>query len=405
MVLTLVLAALAILSLALLAWQVLAASRFPLHRRNADKSHAPSVLVLKPLKGCDEHTAQCLRSWLAQDYQGGLKILFGVADESDPVCAVVRGLLHDLPGRDASLVITPASLGPNAKVSNLAQLYEHARRSAGADQSALICISDADVRVPEDFLVHSLAPLRDGNVGLVNSFYQLANPQTRAMQVEAVAVNADFWSQVLQSNMLKEQDFSLGAVMIVRTELLDRIGGFAALVDYLADDYQLGNRLAKLGARIALTPIVVDCWDPPQQWHDVWSHQVRWARTIRASQPLPYFFSILNNVTLWVTAFALSAGSLGVYRVAPGYPWHIDLLWIACCAGVWLCAVASRFVAARYLATRLAGKRAQWLTFSLPLLKDLLQVSVWSASFLGNTVVWRGRRFRILRGGKLSELK
>jgi ceramide glucosyltransferase len=223
------------------------------------------------------------------------------------------------------------------------------------------------------------------------------------MQVEAVAVNADFWSQVLQSNMLKPQDFSLGAVMIVRAEHLHSIGGFNSLLDYLADDYQLGNRVARLGARIALTPVVVDCCDSPQGWSSVWNHQLRWARTIRVSQPLPYFFSILNNVTLWTTAFAISAASLGVYRVAPRYPLHIDFLWISCCIVVWLCATASRFAAARYLASRLAGDRVPWMTLSLPLLKDIMQAGVWAASFLGNTVVWRSRKFRVLRGGKLVE--
>ena len=117
--------------------------------------------------------------------------------------------------------------------------------------------------------------------------------------MEAVAINADFWSQVLQSKTLKPLDFALGAAILVRRDALAQIGGFPSLADCLADDYQLGHRISKNGHRIALCPAVAECWDAPMSWRDVWKHQLRWARTIRVCQPLPYFFSILSNATLW----------------------------------------------------------------------------------------------------------
>ena len=107
------------------------------------------------------------------------------------------------------------------------------------------------------------------------------------MQWEAIAINADFWSQVLQSRSLKPMDFALGAVMATRRQQLREIGGFAALVDCLADDYQLGNRIARRGYPIALSPVVVECWSAPMGWAAVWKHQLRWARTIRVCQPRP----------------------------------------------------------------------------------------------------------------------
>src|ERR1035437_635368 len=115
------------------------------------------------------------------------------------------------------------------------------------------------------------------------------------MQWEAIAINADFWSQVLQSRSLKPLDFALGAVMATRRRQLEEIGGFAPLVDCLADDYQLGNRIARRGHPIALSPVVVECWSAPMGWAAVWKHQLRWARTIRVCQPAPYFFSLLSN--------------------------------------------------------------------------------------------------------------
>src|SRR5438270_3265243 len=119
------------------------------------------------------------------------------------------------------------------------------------------------------------------------------------MQWEAVAITADFSSQVLQAQSLKPIDFALGAVMANRKKHLEEIGGFAALADCLADDYQLGHRIARRGYGIELCPVVVECWSEPMGWAAVWKHQTRWARTIRICQPAPYFFSILSNPTLW----------------------------------------------------------------------------------------------------------
>ncbi|HEY2082198.1 MAG TPA: glycosyltransferase, partial [Verrucomicrobiae bacterium] len=308
---------LAVLSFALLIWQWVAARRFPLHRRNADTSFAPALTLLKSLKGADAATEDCLRSWFAQDYGGEVQILFGVVSADDPVCDIVRKLIGEFPQRDAQLVVCPTLIGPNAKVSKLAELEKLAKHD-------IFVVSDADVRVPPDFLANAIAPLREEGrarhsvraeglaisgahpamagrptVGLVNCFYRLANPSTLAMQWEAIAINADFWSQVLQSQTLKPLDFALGAVMLVRRGCVMEIGGFKSLADCLADDYQLGNRIARQGHRIVLSPMVVECWDPPMGWRAVWKHQLRWARTIRVCQPMPYFFSILSNAGFW----------------------------------------------------------------------------------------------------------
>src|SRR5205814_1953395 len=117
--------------------------------------------------------------------------------------------------------------------------------------------------------------------------------------------NADFWSQVLQAQSLKPVDFALGAVMAVPRKQLQEVGGFMAIVDCLADDYQLGNRIVRAGHRVVISPVVVECWSSPMGWKAVWKHQLRWARTIRVCQSLPYFFSILSNATLWPVLFAI----------------------------------------------------------------------------------------------------
>jgi len=367
------------LSLALVLWQWLAARRFPLHRRVTDSSFAPPVTLLKPLKGCDAATTASLQSWFNQNYSGPIQILFGVADAGDPVCPVVRELIEKNPGRDAQLVVCAETLGANGKVSTLAQLERLARHP-------LVLISDADVRVPPDFLANIVAPLRDPQIGLVSCFYRLANPATTAMRCEAVAINADFWSQVLQAASLKPLDFALGAAMLTRRNLLEEIGGFAALVNCLADDYQLGRRLAQLGHHLALCPVVAECWDAPLNWRDVWKHQLRWARTIRACQPAPYFFSILANATLWpllwlVASLVLSAA------------FYLPLLAIAL--------LVARIALAQNLQRRFTPSCDNIAPSWLVPVKDMLHAAVWAGAFLGNTVEWRGQKMRLRRDGTL----
>jgi ceramide glucosyltransferase len=369
-------ALLAAASFATLLWQWGMAALYPVHRRAAVSASGPPVTVLKPLKGREPQTEACLRSWFEQEYDAPAQILFGVASEDDPVCPLVRRLLEQYPGRDAQLVVCGEKLGANAKVSSLIQLQRVARHG-------VLVISDADVKVARDFLTQLSAALAAPGVGLVNCLYALANPATPAMRWEAVAINADFWSQVLQSRALGPLDFALGAVMALRRESLEAMGGFTVLADYLADDFQLGNRLAKAGLRVILSPLVAECWSGPMTWRQVWDHQLRWARTIRFSKPLPYALSIISNPTIWPLAWLLASPDS---RTA----------WII------LGMLAARALAAQDLQRRLIRR---WPgTPYMALLKDLLGLAIWICSWFGSQVQWRGTRFQVLPGGKLRAL-
>jgi ceramide glucosyltransferase len=399
-ILTVFFGSLAVLSLVLLLWQWLAAVRFPLHQRIPGPSFAPPVSLLKPLKGCDAATEDCLRSWFTQDYDGPIQILFAVDSASDPVCEIVRRLQQEFPRQDAELVVHSQLLGANAKISKLAQLEQLAKHD-------LFVVSDADVRVPKDFLANAAEPLTQAGVGLVNCFYRLANPTTTAMQWEAIAINADFWSQVLQSKSLRPLNFALGAAIVVGRRQVEEIGGFQALANCLADDYQLGNRITAKGHRIALCPLVVECWEQPMNWRQIWTHQLRWARTIRVCQPLPYFFSILSNVGLWASLWLVFA----VVEMLRRTEWHslgngfatsirLPLPWSALIAAA---CIAFRILVAFDLQRRLTRTRSHGRYFWLVPFKDLLQTAVWCCAFLGNAIEWRGEKFTLHRDGTLRK--
>ncbi|MHC1768096.1 MAG: glycosyltransferase [Verrucomicrobiia bacterium] len=370
-------ATLALVSFVLTLWQWLEATRFPLHERVVGAAFAPAVTLLKPLKGCDSETEACLRSWFQQEYPSPIQILFGVASDADPVCDLVRRLMAQFPKADAELVICPRQLGLNAKASTLAHLQPRAKHGT-------LVVSDADVLAPADLLVNVVAPLARPGVGLVNCLYRFGSARTAAMRWEAVAVNADFWSQVLQARTLKPLDFALGAVMATTGATLQKAGGFRALCEYLADDYQLGSRIAELGLEIVLCPVVVECRSAPMGWAAVWTHQLRWARTTRACEPGPFFLSIVSNGTFW------------------------PLLWVALEPAALPFAVASFFWAVR-IATALSNqsrltREGPTLAGALMVpLKDLSGVAIWALAFGGSEVVWRGQRFRMLQDGRLAE--
>ena len=180
-------------------------------------------------------------------------------------------------------------------------------------------------------------------------------------------------------------DFALGAVMATTREALAKAGGFTPLLDYLADDYQLGNRIAHAGGAVTLSPLVVECRSSEANWHQVSNHQLRWARTIRACQPVPFFLSILSNPTLWPALWFIANPSLRVGLMVLG------LLLFRGIGGAWL-------------ESRLTKQPFQLGSLLVAPISDVFRAVFWALSFLGNRVHWGGRPFRVSRGGKLAPL-
>jgi ceramide glucosyltransferase len=194
-------------------------------------------------------------------------------------------------------------------------------------------------------------------------------------------------------------------------------------VNCLADDFQLGNRIARRGQRIVLSPVVVECWDPPMDWRAVWSHQLRWARTIRVCRPVAYFFSVLSNVTLWALLwFAVAVQGVTTQTIAPsmthanrptnspGRDTFVTVETTVVVTRTPLGVIAAvlfglvRILAASDLQSRLTRSSAHTNYFWLAPIKDLLQAAIWFGAFLGNRVEWRGQKFKLRRDGTLEAL-
>lgn len=378
-----VLGTLTLFSLCLLIWQMVAGWQFPLHKRTPPMCAAdlPSVTLFKPVKGWDCEADDCMRSWFNQEYGAAVEILFGVDSRSDPICQLIENLIDLHPHISAKLIVCPRGDLTNGKVAKLAHL------SSLASHEVWI-VSDADVKVPSDFLEQTISLLVERDAGMVHCLYRMKAPRILAMQWEAVGVNVDFWSQVLQARQLRPLDFALGATMVTTRRHIAAVGGFAAVGHFLADDYYLGNRIARAGHELILSPVVVTCHEPAMSWREAWKHQLRWARTIRSCKPLPYFLSILSNTTLWSLLFWLVLVSSSGNLLGPG------LSTFACCCFL-------RIGSAIALQHRLTGSPPEGIWAGMILIKDLLQVAVWALAFLGNRIDWRGEEFRVYRDGQL----
>jgi len=336
------------------------------------------VSILKPLKGTDPKMYESLRSHCLQNYPE-YEILFGVKDANDPASEMVERLKAEFPQTLIRLVICPENLGANTKVSNLAQMLPGARYD-------LLIVNDSDIRVETDYLRRITAPLGDPKVGMVTCLYRGVPAGTLGSRLESMGISTDFSAGVLVARQVEGGlRFGLGSTLAFRRHDLEAIGGFQAFVDYLADDYEIGRRIAALGLEVKLSETVVETFVPAYSVREFLLHQLRWARAVRDSRPWGY-------VGLGLTF---------------GLAWGLMTLAFAR-AAMWAWMVLAATLAMRMLVAIMVGRvvlrdrhvlRLLWL---LPL-RDLVAMLLWIASFTGDTVAWRGVIFR-LKDGKLARI-
>lgn len=340
--------------------------------------YTPPVTILKPVKGMDAESYENFASFCRQDYPVH-QMVFAVADAEDPAVAVIRRIIADFPDVDIDLVIDSRIHGPNYKVCNLMNAWSRVKHD-------IIIVCDSDIQVVPDFLREVCAPFTDPRVGLVTSLYRTSSVQGTASALEALGFTTEMVPNVMVARRLEGLSFALGASMAVRREALEKIGGFAALVDYLADDYQLGNQVFRAGYRLELSDCFVESVMHKERFSSVLSRQLRWARTMRVSRPGGYLASGITQpfplalLSLIVSGFSAS----GIAAVALLYAvrFAIAILY------------SRAFVQDNLL------PRWLWL---LPI-RDALSFATWALSFLGDRVRWRGHLFRVLPGGKLREI-
>jgi ceramide glucosyltransferase len=333
----------------------------------------PPVSILKPLKGTDPDIYESFRSHCLQDYPA-YEIIFGVSDADDPAVASVKQLQREFPERAIQLIVSPDKLGANVKVSNLEQMLHAARYQH-------LLVNDSDIRVERDYLRRVIAPLVDERVGMVTCLYRGIAASTLGSQLESLGISTDFCPGVLVARQLENGlRFGLGSTLAFRRTDLERIGGFHSIVDYLADDYELGRRIAGLGLQVLLSDVVVETHLPAYALDGFFAHQLRWARGVRDSRAGGYIGLASTYGLMWALLLVVAS------RAAP---WSWAFLGVTA-----LLRLAMALAVGKSVLEDRRLLRQLWL---LPI-RDLIAVAVWVASFAGHTVTWRGDRFELKKG-------
>jgi ceramide glucosyltransferase len=339
----------------------------------------PPVSILKPLKGVDPGIWESFCSHCEQDYPH-LQLIFGVSDAADPAVEVVRRLQANYPNLAIELLVCDRILGTNIKVSNLAQMLPAARHE-------ILLVNDSDIRVDQDYLRQVVAPLGDDSIGLVTCLYRGIAARTLGSRLEAVGIATDFVPGVLSARFIEKGiRFGLGSTLAFRRRDLEAAGGFEALVDYLADDYELGRRIAATGKRVELSAATVATSLPAYTMGEFLRHQLRWSRTIRAARHWGYAGLIFTFGIPW---------ALLTLVAARGAAWAWLLLALT---------FAARLAAGFVSASLVLGERNFLRDVILLPLRDLIAPLVWAAAFMGNRIHWRGDVFD-LKDGRLRIVK
>ena len=346
---------------------------------------APDVSILKPMKGVDSRLHAGLVSHCRQQYAGNFEILFGVSSLDDPAVVEIERLRAEFPGCAIRLVECPERLGTSGKVSNLIQMLRQARYP-------YILINDSDIRVPPSYLTRVMAcfgtaaGIAGPKVGMVTAPYlgrtaASGEALTLWARLEALGISTDFMPGVLTARRLEGGiHFGLGSTLAVSREALTASGGLESLVDYLADDYQLGARICRAGYRIELCGETVETTVPAYDFRGFWDHQMRWARSTRDSRRWGYLGLGITYCIPWAVLNCIATGFA---------LWSFTLLSLVLLARV--------SVALSVGVGVLRDEQVLRDIWLLPL-RDCFGLIVWAWSFASHTVVWRGEEFELTNG-------
>jgi ceramide glucosyltransferase len=348
---------------------ILAAQRYIAVRPARSRSIEP-ISILKPLAGLDLGLESNLRTFFEQEYPA-FEILFSVREANDAAVAVVTRLQNEYPRVRSRLLVTGEPPYPNAKVYSLQLMLQAASHD-------LVVMSDSDIRVTPQLLQVAAAEFQDAKLGVATCPYRAVPGGSLWSRLEATGMNTDFWASALVARMIEGVHFAVGPTIVARRRALESIGGFDRLKDYLAEDFVMGKFAAEAGQRVILSSYVVEHHIGSATFRENVAHRLRWARSTRRSRPAGYVGQLFT--------MPLPLAVL-VCMAAPAW-WPILLA-----------AFVVRVAAAYVVSGRVLHAKLNWLL--LPL-EDLMAFGFWIAGFFGNTISWRGRRYRLFRDGRFE---
>jgi ceramide glucosyltransferase len=359
---------------------IYAACVFNKRWQGSNDNFIPAITILKPICGSDSETYINLASFCQQNYPDSknpnYEIIFAVRDPLDSAVGVIKQIINDFPQLDIQLIVNECVIGTNLKVSNLANAFAKARHD-------ILLLADSDIRVGEDYLQRVIQPLQDENVGVVTCLYR-SLAEGWVTNLEAIGTACDFHAGVLVSNQLEGRiKYAFGSTILIRKKVLENIGGFEAIADYLADDFQLGSLPAQAGYKVVLSDYIVEHVLSSDTLANAIKQQTRWARCVRVSRPWGYFGLIF-------TYGVVSSLLLLIFSRASIFAWEILCI-------TWMIRLLMAWVIGVQILKDLAAQKYLLL---VPL-RDIITFVVWCHGFFGNIIDWRGQRMLLTKEGKL----
>ncbi len=353
-----------------------AAARFLRRPRAPEPAAWPPVTLLKLVRGWERGLEENLRSACVQDYPD-YQVIFSVHGENDPALPLLGRLQAEFGPERVTVVVGSVRVGTNGKINNLAGALPHARHE-------ILVLSDSDAYLPPRYLKAMVAALLVPDVGYASSLYRAGGVRTLSERLMLLTLDADFLPSAVFAYETGASKFCLGASVALRGATLERIGGPAALADYLVEDYEMGRRITALGLRHALVPFVVEITLDVPNFPAWWRQQVQWDQKTRAARPRAFFATVVVRSVPFALLFLLlrraDALGLAVFGAALGVRWATAALWLR-----W------------GLHDREGLRSLAWLP-----LRDLLGLVSWAAAQLRRTTVWRGENFVLTRDGRLQ---
>ena len=340
----------------------------------------PPLSLFKPLRGSDPGLECYLETFFTQDYPA-YEILFCARDPDDPALVTARRVAARHPRTPVKFLSTggrPDYI--NDKVISMEKMEAEAAHE-------IFVISDSDVRVSPDYLRAVALPFSNDRVGAMCCLYRgIAAEGGLWARLEAVGMSVEMSAGVLAARAMEGMQFTLGPTMAFRRDTIRRLGGFRVTADYCADDFVLGNETFKLGQSVALSHHAIDHMVLNASFLSSLKHQVRWMKSTRFSRPKGHFGTALT--------FSMPFGLLGWAAAAwLGHPWSG--------LAMFALAVGTRLGLAVAVGRSVARDRSWFGLLLLYPIRDLMGFFIWAASYAGRRILWRGRVFELLPGGKM----
>ncbi len=348
-----------------------------------DYKFHPPLTILKPICGIDKDSYKNLSSFCEQDYPK-YQVIFAALESEDPGIEIVQKIIHYFPDLDIQLVTgdvdtsIPITIGANRKVSNLANAVTKAKYD-------ILCLADSDIRVEKDYLQRVVQPLKEENVAVVTCLYR-SLAQNWVAVFEAIGTATEFHAGVLVSKQLEGIKFALGSTIVIRKKVLELIGGFSTISDYLADDFQLGYLPTQAGYQVVLSDYVVEHILDKTTLANSLKRLIRWSRGTRFSRPWGYLGLIFTYGTVNSLLFLITTrGS--------NFGWFVF-------SATWTIRLIAAWVVGVNLLKDTQAKKFLWL---VPI-RDFIGFAIWIYGFVGNTIEWRDRRLKLIKGGKMVQI-